>query len=243
MATLKVAIVPVTPFEQNCSIVWDADTMRAAIVDPGGDLPRIQGAIADLKVLPEKILITHGHIDHAGGAAELAEILSIPIEGSHEDDAPLLANLTAQAQRFGLPGVRPVTPTRWLKEGDTVTVGGLTFDVLHVPGHAPGHVVFVHAPSEFALVGDTVFQGSVGRTDLPAATTTCSSAASRRRSCRSATTSPSFPAMDRQRPSSASASPIHSCSDVRSGWTLPRQCLHAGHAARPWPDVTVMRPS
>ena len=167
MATLKVAIVPVTPFEQNCSIVWDADTMRAAIVDPGGDLPRIQGAIADLKVLPEKILLTHGHIDHAGGAAELAELLSIPIEGSHADDAPLLANLTAQAQRFGLAGVRPVTPTRWLKEGDTVTVGGLTFDVLHVPGHAPGHVVYVHAPSEFALVGDTVFQGSVGRTDLP----------------------------------------------------------------------------
>lgn len=167
MATLKVAIVHVTPFEQNCSIVWDYDTKKAAIVDPGGDLPRIQGAIADLKVIPEKILLTHGHIDHAGGAAELAELLSIPIEGSHEADAPLLANLTAQGQRFGMAGVRPVKPTRWLNEGDTVTVGGLVFDVLHVPGHAPGHVVFVHAPSEFALVGDTIFQGSVGRTDLP----------------------------------------------------------------------------
>lgn len=167
MPRLKVAIVPVTPFEQNSSIVWDQDSMKAAVVDPGGDLPRIQGAIADLKVVPEKILITHGHIDHAGGAAELAEILSVPVEGPHEADAPLLANLPGQAARFGLSGVRAVTPDRWLREGDTVTVGGLTFEVLHVPGHAPGHVIFVHRPSEFALVGDTVFQGSVGRTDLP----------------------------------------------------------------------------
>lgn len=167
MARLKVMIVPVTPFEQNCSIVWDTDTMKGAVVDPGGDLPRIQGALADLKVVPEKILITHGHIDHAGGAADLAEALGVPVEGPHEADAPLLANLPSQATRFGLADVKAVTPDRWLKEGDTVTVGGLTFNVLHVPGHAPGHVVFVHHPSEFALVGDTVFQGSVGRTDLP----------------------------------------------------------------------------
>lgn len=167
MARLKVAVVPVTLFEQNCSIVWDQDTMKAAIVDPGGDLPRIQGALADLKVTPEKILITHGHVDHAGGAAELAEILKIPVEGPHIADKMLLDSLEQQQARFGLTGLRNLTPDRWLNEGDTVTVGGLTFDVLHVPGHAPGHVVFVHAPSEFALVGDTVFQGSVGRTDLP----------------------------------------------------------------------------
>lgn len=167
MARLKVMIVPVTPFEQNCSIVWDTDTMKGAVVDPGGDLPRIQGALAELKVVPEKILITHGHIDHAGGATDLAAALGVPIEGPHEADAPLLANLPGQAARFGLASVKAVTPDRWLSEGDTVTVGGLTFDVLHVPGHAPGHVIFIHHPSEFALVGDTVFQGSVGRTDLP----------------------------------------------------------------------------
>ncbi len=231
MATLKVAIVPVTPFEQNCSIVWDADTMRAAIVDPGGDLPRIQGAIADLKVLPEKILLTHGHIDHAGGAAELAELLSIPIEGSHEDDAPLLANLTAQAQRFGLAGVRPVTPTRWLKEGDTVTVGGLTFDVLHVPGHAPATwCSSTPRPNSPSLATPSSRVPSAAPT-CRAATMTCSSAASRRRSCRWGTTSPCSPAMDRRPRWSASASPTRFFSNVTSGWTSRRQWLHAGQAS------------
>lgn len=167
MPSLKVAVVPVTPFQQNCSIVWDEDTKTGAIVDPGGDIDQIVAALAELKVTPERILITHGHIDHAGGATDLAERFSIPIEGPHEADKPLLANLPRQAAQFGLADVRAVTPTRFLVEGDTVSVGGLTFDVLHVPGHAPGHVVFVHPPSEFALVGDTVFQGSVGRTDLP----------------------------------------------------------------------------
>jgi glyoxylase-like metal-dependent hydrolase (beta-lactamase superfamily II) len=167
MQPLKVSIVPVTPFAQNCSVVACTATNRAAIVDPGGDVDRIREAIEKLQVTPEKIWLTHGHIDHAGGAAELAEALSIPIEGPDERDAFLLDNLEAQAARFDMTGVRNMRPTRWLLEGETVTVGDLTFDVLHVPGHTPGHLVFANAPTRFALVGDTLFQGSVGRTDFP----------------------------------------------------------------------------
>lgn len=167
MQPLKVSIVPVTPFEQNCSIVACTATNRAAIVDPGGDVARIREAIDKLKVTPEKILLTHGHIDHAGGAAELAEALSLPIEGPDERDGFLLSSLEAQGARFGITGVRNVTPTRWLVEGETVSIGDLTFNVLHVPGHTPGHLVFANAPTRFALVGDTLFQGSVGRTDFP----------------------------------------------------------------------------
>jgi hydroxyacylglutathione hydrolase len=167
MQPLKVSVVPVTPFQQNCSIVVCSATNQAAIVDPGGDADTIRSAIEQLKVTPEKIWLTHGHIDHAGGAAELAEALSLPIEGPDERDAFLMANLEAQAERFGMTGVRNVTPTRWLVEGETISVGELTFGVLHVPGHTPGHLVFFNAPSRFALVGDTLFQGSVGRTDFP----------------------------------------------------------------------------
>jgi hydroxyacylglutathione hydrolase len=136
-------------------------------VDPGGDVARIREAIDQLEVTPEKILLTHGHIDHAGGAAELAEALNLPIEGPDEKDGFLLENLQAQGQRFGITDVRNVKPTRWLVEGETVGIGDLTFSVLHVPGHTPGHLVFVNAPARFALVGDTLFQGSVGRTDFP----------------------------------------------------------------------------
>jgi hydroxyacylglutathione hydrolase len=167
MQALKVTVVPVTAFAQNCSIVACTATNRAAIVDPGGDVARIREAIGRLKVTPEKILLTHGHIDHAGGAAELAEALSLPIEGPDERDGFLLSNLVNQGARFGLTDVRNVTPTRWLIEGETVSIGDLTFNVLHVPGHTPGHLVFVNVPSRFALVGDTLFQGSVGRTDFP----------------------------------------------------------------------------
>lgn len=167
MQPLKVSIVPVTPFEQNCSIVACTATNRAAIVDPGGDVARIREAIDKLKVEPERILLTHGHIDHAGGAAELAEALSLPIEGPDERDGFLLSNLEGQGARFGIADVRNVTPTRWLVEGETVSIGDLTFSVLHVPGHTPGHLVFVNVPTRFALVGDTLFQGSVGRTDFP----------------------------------------------------------------------------
>jgi glyoxylase-like metal-dependent hydrolase (beta-lactamase superfamily II) len=166
MQPLKITVVPVTPFAQNCSIVACTATNRAAIVDPGGDLPRIHEAIGQLGVTPEKIWLTHGHIDHAGAAADLAEALSLPIEGPGEADGFLLANLAEQGQRFGIE-TRAVTPDRWLDEGETVSVGDLTFNVLHVPGHTPGHIVFVNAPARFALVGDTLFQGSVGRTDFP----------------------------------------------------------------------------
>ncbi|MEN3375654.1 MAG: hydroxyacylglutathione hydrolase [Hyphomicrobiales bacterium] len=167
MQALKVTVVPVTPFAQNCSIVACTATDLAAIVDPGGDLPRIMEAIAQLGVTPEKILLTHGHIDHAGAAADLADALSVPIEGPHEADAFLLAGLVEQGKRFGITEARNVTPTRWFAEGDSVTIGKLRFDVLHVPGHTPGHLVFVAARERFALVGDTLFAGSVGRTDFP----------------------------------------------------------------------------
>jgi len=167
MQALKVTVVPVTPFAQNCSVVACTATDLAAIVDPGGDLARIMEAIAQLGVTPEKIVLTHGHIDHAGAAADLAEALSVPIEGPHEADAFLLAGLAEQGKRFGISDARAVTPTRWLQEGDSVKVGRLSFDVLHLPGHTPGHLVFVAAPERFALVGDTLFAGSVGRTDFP----------------------------------------------------------------------------
>jgi glyoxylase-like metal-dependent hydrolase (beta-lactamase superfamily II) len=167
MQALKVTVVPVTPFAQNCSVVACTATDLAAIVDPGGDLPRIMEAIAQLGVTPEKTLLTHGHIDHAGAAADLADALSVPIEGPHEADAFLLAGLAEQGKRFGITEARNVTPTRWLTEGDSVTVGRLSFNVLHVPGHTPGHLVFVAQPERFALVGDTLFAGSVGRTDFP----------------------------------------------------------------------------
>ncbi len=164
---LGIAVVPVTAFEQNCSILWCTNTMQGAIVDPGGDLDRIKGALKELKVTPAAIWLTHGHIDHAGGAADLAETLSIPVIGPHEAEKPLLDSLPQQGLRFDMRGLRPVTPTRWLNEGDTVSVGDVVFAVHHVPGHSPGHVTFFQKELRFLLAGDTVFAGSVGRTDLP----------------------------------------------------------------------------
>jgi hydroxyacylglutathione hydrolase len=164
---LKAAIIPVTPFQQNCSLVWDPATMIGAIVDPGGDLDLIEGAIRKTGMKPEKIIITHGHIDHAGGAAELKERLGVPIEGPHKADRPLLEALAEQGRAYGMMSARPVTPDRWLAEGDTVTIAGHKFEVLHCPGHSPGSVVLVNKAQRFALVGDVLFQGSIGRTDLP----------------------------------------------------------------------------
>ena len=165
-AGLKAAILPVTPFQQNCTLLWDPTTLIGAVIDPGGDLDHIEKAISEIGMKVEKILLTHGHIDHAAGAAELKERLGVPIEGPHEADRPLLDALEAQGQAYGLPA-RTVTPDRWLDEGDTVTIGGHSFDVLHCPGHSPGSVVLVNRKQRFAIVGDVIFQGSIGRTDFP----------------------------------------------------------------------------
>ncbi|KQP48938.1 hypothetical protein ASG40_18565 [Methylobacterium sp. Leaf399] len=165
--TPRAGIIPVTPFQQNCTLIWSDETKVGAVVDPGGDLDRIVAAIAAQGITIEKILLTHGHIDHAGGADELRERLAVPIEGPHEADRYLLDSLPATGANYGLEGARAVTPDRWLADGDLVTVGELAFDILHAPGHSPGSVVFVSRDARFALVGDVVFKGSVGRTDLP----------------------------------------------------------------------------
>lgn len=167
MPILKAAIVPVTPFEQNCTLVWDDETKRGAVVDPGGDVARIASAIEQIGITVEKIVITHGHVDHVAGVAELKERLGVPVEGPHRGDAELIARLPEIAANYGFGRVETFTPDRWLDEGDTVEMGGLVFDVLHCPGHSPGSVVFVQKENGFALVGDVLFRGSVGRTDLP----------------------------------------------------------------------------
>jgi len=165
---LDVSIVPVTPFAQNTTVLRDRATGRGAVVDPGGDLDRIRVAIAAGGVEVEKILLTHGHVDHAGATAALARELGVPVEGPHEDDRFWLESLPHQALAFGLGGGAEVCePDRWLVDGDRVTVGELELEVVHTPGHTPGHVVFFHRPSRLALVGDVLFQGSIGRTDFP----------------------------------------------------------------------------
>ena len=163
---MKAAILTVTPLQQNCSLIWCTATRKAALVDPGGDLPRIKAAVAKAGVEVEKILITHGHIDHCGEAGVLAKELGLPIEGPHEADRFWISRLDEDGARYGMRA-EPFEPDRWLSEGDTVTVGELTLEVLHCPGHTPGHIVFFHAPSRFAIVGDVLFQGSIGRTDFP----------------------------------------------------------------------------
>jgi len=163
---LKAAIIPVTPLQQNCTLLWCTETMLGAFVDPGGDLPRLKAAAAQAEVSIEKILLTHGHIDHCGSAGILAEELGVPIEGPHEDDIFWISQLKEDGARYGIAG-RPFTPDRWLVDGDQATVGKLTFDVRHCPGHTPGHVVFHHPPSKLAMVGDVLFKGSVGRWDFP----------------------------------------------------------------------------
>jgi len=166
MTQIKVAIVPVTPFQQNCSLLICENSQKAAIVDPGGDAPLILRAIEQTGAQVEKILLTHGHADHAGAAAELREKLGAPVEGPHIGDKFLLDNLQAASTMFGF-ACRNVTPDRWLTHGDVVTFGDASFDVRHCPGHTPGSVLLINQPMNFCLVGDVLFQGSIGRTDLP----------------------------------------------------------------------------
>jgi hydroxyacylglutathione hydrolase len=164
---LKIAILPVTPYRQNCSLVWCTATKRAAAIDPGGEIPRLQQAIAELGLTLEKVLLTHGHLDHASGAAKLAREAGVKVEGPHKDDLFLLEKLADNGRHPGFGDAENCRPDRWLEDGDTVALGNLEFGVRHCPGHTPGHVVFFHAPAKIAFVGDVIFAGSVGRSDLP----------------------------------------------------------------------------
>lgn len=162
---LRAAIIPVTPLQQNCTLLWCTRTMRGAFVDPGGDLQKLKAAAAQTGVSLEKILLTHGHIDHCGSAGILAGELGVPIEGPHEEDRFWIDRLETEGAKYGIVG-RPFEPTRWLHDGDSVTLGELVLKVAHCPGHTPGHVVFHHPESSLALVGDVLFRGSIGRWDF-----------------------------------------------------------------------------
>ena len=167
MGQLNAGIVPVTPFQQNCTILFDMDDKHGVVVDPGGDIDKILAVLKDNAISAGAIWITHGHIDHAGGAMELKEALGVEIIGPHEADKSLLDNLENQGKHYGIAGVRNCVPDRFLTEGETVAFGSHVFEVLHCPGHAPGHVVYYNRAAKFAHVGDVLFRGSVGRTDLP----------------------------------------------------------------------------
>jgi glyoxylase-like metal-dependent hydrolase (beta-lactamase superfamily II) len=164
---LRASVVPVTPFAQNCSVVWCERTGAGAVIDPGGDLDRVLAEVRDNGVRLEKILLTHAHIDHAGGTAELARSLKLPIEGPHVGDRFWIDGLPEQSRMFGLAPSERFEPDRWLDDGDRVQVGEIEFEVRHCPGHTPGHVVFFSRADRLAFVGDVLFAGSIGRTDFP----------------------------------------------------------------------------
>jgi glyoxylase-like metal-dependent hydrolase (beta-lactamase superfamily II) len=164
---MKLAIIPVTPFQQNCSLLICEETARAAVVDPGGDLDRILDTVKRAGVTLEKILLTHGHIDHCGGTAELKRMLDLPVEGPQLEDRFWIDQLPEQGVRFGFPRLRAFTPDRWLEGGDRVAFGNIMLEVRHCPGHTPGHVIFFSPEHRLALVGDVLFRGSIGRTDFP----------------------------------------------------------------------------
>ena len=162
---MKYTIIPVTPLAQNCSILVCDETQKAVVVDPGGDIERILGVVKKAGLTIEKVLLTHGHLDHAAAAGELAQQLGVKIEGPHEDDLYMIQMLPQQTISYGFPPAEAFVPDRWLHQGDTVTFGKQTLEVLHCPGHTPGHVVYFHRPGKFAVVGDVLFAGSIGRTD------------------------------------------------------------------------------
>lgn len=164
---IRALIAPVTPLAQNCTIVWCVATRKAAIIDPGGETPRLLAALAEHGLTLEKIWITHGHLDHAGGTSALKAATGAMIEGPHRDDAFWIEQMDADGARWGMPEARSFTPDRWLENGDVVTLGETQFEVYHCPGHTPGHVIFFHRQARFAQVGDVLFQGSIGRTDFP----------------------------------------------------------------------------
>ena len=164
---LKAVIIPVTPYQQNCSLIWCEATKQAAAIDPGGELDRIDEQLTAYDLRLEKILITHGHIDHAGATDAFQERHGVPIEGPQREDQFWIDQLVEDHYRQIVPEARPFTPTRWLEDGDTVTVGEQTLEVIHCPGHTPGHVVFLHRDTQLAWVGDVIFAGSIGRTDFP----------------------------------------------------------------------------
>jgi hydroxyacylglutathione hydrolase len=159
--------VPVTPFQQNCSLVWDTDTKQAAVIDPGGDLPRLLAEVKAFGLKLEQIWLTHAHIDHAGGTGTLARTLQLPVIGPHPGDQFWIDCLAEQSRMFGFPPAEPFTPDRWLADGDTVRIGNCELQVRHCPGHTPGHVVFFEPDTRHAFVGDVLFAGSIGRTDFP----------------------------------------------------------------------------
>jgi len=173
VSQLKIAIEPVTSFQQNCAFIWEDETKRGVVIDPGGDVDRLLETVDTLGLHIEQILLTHGHIDHAGGAASLRDELTsrqgelVPVWGPDERDRFLLERLKTTGEAYGIVGARPVIPDRWLAEGDEVTIAGHSFEVLHCPGHTPGHIVFLDRKMGFGIFGDVLFRGSVGRTDFP----------------------------------------------------------------------------
>jgi len=163
---MQYTVIPVTPFQQNCSLIWCEATRKAALIDPGGEADRLLAEAARRGLELEKLLLTHGHVDHVGAAGLLSQRLGIPIEGPHAEDAFLLDHLPDQCAMFGFPHTEPFRPARWLVDGDRVAIGSVTLEVLHCPGHTPGHVVFYQPEARQAFVGDVLFKGSIGRTDF-----------------------------------------------------------------------------
>ena len=165
--SVKAAVIPVTPLPQNCTLMWCAETMKGVVIDPGNEVETIEEAIREIGIDVERVLLTHGHFDHVGGAMALAERLGVPINGPHKDDEFLTTAVAKAGQMYNMDGGRDVVGNTWLNDGDVVTFGNATLEVIHTPGHTPGHIVYFNAEAKLAQVGDVLFQGSIGRTDFP----------------------------------------------------------------------------